>query len=127
MKVAPPDEGPAFLVGNGEERITHIGRFLRKTRLDEILQLLNVIRGDMSIIGPRPEMKEFYEEGKKNIPYYRYRTRLRPGITGWAQVNFSYTTNLEDYKKKTEYDLYYIKNRSLLLDLKYFFKVRHKI
>ena len=117
MSPASPDAGPAFLEENGEERITRVGRFLRKTRLDEIPQLWNVFVGEMSIIGPRPEMDEFYQEGKKKIPFYRYRTRLRPGITGWAQVNFSHTTDLEDYKKKTEYDLYYIKNRSLLLDL----------
>lgn len=116
MKHAPDGSGPAFLEQDGEKRITRLGRVLRKTRLDEIPQLVNVLKGDMSIVGPRPEMKEFYDTAKKNIPFYRYRTRIRPGITGWAQVNYRYTTDLESYKRKTEYDLYYVKNRSILLD-----------
>ncbi len=111
------DQGPAFLQEDGEDRITGFGKLLRKSRLDELPQLWNVLIGNMSIVGPRPEMPEFHQKGIADIPFYRYRTRLRPGITGWAQVNFNHTTNLDDYKRKTEYDLYYVKNRSILLDL----------
>ena len=117
MANSRPDEGPAFLQENGEERITGFGKLLRKTRLDELPQLWDVLIGNMSIVGPRPEMPEFHQKGIADIPFYRYRTRLRPGITGWAQVNYGHTTDIDDYRRKTEYDLYYVKNRSILLDL----------
>jgi len=100
-----------------DQRVTKIGRFMRKTRLDEIPQFINVFQGTMSIIGPRPEMENYHKQALESIPYYAYRYRLKPGISGWAQINFSHTSTMEDYRKKTEYDLYYIKNQSFRLDL----------
>ncbi|WGS65303.1 sugar transferase [Marinitoga aeolica] len=100
------------------DNIHSFGKFLRKTRLDEIPQFINVLIGNMNFIGPRPEMISFHEMCEENIEFYNYRLYVNPGITGWAQVKFKYTTSLEDYKTKTEYDLYYVKNKSFLLDLK---------
>ncbi|ANQ53656.1 exopolysaccharide biosynthesis polyprenyl glycosylphosphotransferase [Thermosipho sp. 1070] len=101
-----------------EQRPLKIGKIIRKVRLDEVPQFLNVLKGDMSVVGPRPEMIEFHRRMNKQIPFYNYRLNLKPGITGWAQINYKHTTTLEDYKIKTEYDLYYIKNRNIFLDLK---------
>ena len=97
-------------------RITRIGRILRKTRLDEIPQLINVLKGEMSFIGPRPERPEFVEKLKEIIPYYSERHSVKPGITGWAQVKYPYGASVEDAIEKLRYDLYYIKNLSLMLD-----------
>ena len=97
--------------------VTRTGRIIRKLRLDELPQLWDVFRGVMSLVGPRPEMESFHVHCMDTIPFYRYRTRLRPGITGWAQVRYKHTTTHEDYVRKTEYDLFYVKNRTLLLDL----------
>jgi exopolysaccharide biosynthesis polyprenyl glycosylphosphotransferase len=99
-----------------DPRITPVGRFLRKTRIDEIPQLWNVLKGEMSLIGPRPERREFVEQFERAIPYYAERLAVRPGITGWAQVKYPYASNLEETKQKLQYDLYYIKNMSLVLD-----------
>ncbi|NUU97762.1 sugar transferase [Marinitoga sp. 1138] len=101
-----------------DKHVLLFGKALRKTRLDEVLQFFNVLKGEMSIVGPRPEMEHFHNMSKKHIPMYTYRLKLKPGITGWAQINYKHTTTLEDYIKKTEYDLYYIKNRNWLLDMK---------
>ncbi len=98
-------------------RITRVGRFFRKTRLDEIPQLFNVFRGDMSFVGPRPERPEFVEELNKLIPYYSERHFVKPGITGWAQIKYPYGSSVEDAIEKLRYDLYYIKHLSLLFDL----------
>lgn len=100
------------------DNIHSFGKFLRKTRLDEIPQFINVLIGNMNFIGPRPEMISFHKMCEENIDYYNYRLYINPGITGWAQVKYKYTTTLEDYIIKTEYDLYYVKNKSFLLDLK---------
>ncbi|RLC36771.1 hypothetical protein DRH29_03815 [candidate division Kazan bacterium] len=100
-----------------DTRITRVGYFLRKTRLDEIPQLVNVLRGEMSIIGPRPERPEFINELAARIPFYQTRHLIKPGLTGWAQVKFPYGASVEDAKEKLQYDLYYIKHRSMLLDL----------
>lgn len=102
---------------DGDKRITRVGRFLRKSRLDELPQLWNVFVGDMSFVGPRPERPEFDEELEREIPFYRARRAVRPGLTGWAQVNYGYGSTLLDALRKVEYDLYYIKNESLYLDL----------
>ena len=99
-----------------DPRITSIGRFLRKTRLDELPQLFNVLMGDMSFVGPRPERPEFVESLNEKIPYYSKRHSVKPGITGWAQVRYPYGASLEDSFEKLKYDLYYIKNYSLKLD-----------
>ncbi len=114
--------GPQF-ASKDDPRITKIGRFMRKFRIDEVPQLINVLKGDMNLIGPRPERKEFIEMLEKQIPYYKLRLEIRPGLTGWAQVNYSYAgEKIEDHIKKLEYDLYYIKNRSLPLDILILFK-----
>jgi sugar transferase (PEP-CTERM system associated) len=113
---AEADTGPAWAVDD-DPRITRVGRFLRMTRMDEIPQLLNVLRGDMSLVGPRPERPEFVAALNQQIPYYRLRHSVRPGITGWAQILYRYGSSVEDAKEKLRYDLYYIKNTSVGLDL----------
>jgi exopolysaccharide biosynthesis polyprenyl glycosylphosphotransferase len=101
-----------------DPRITPIGNFLRKTRLDELPQFLNVLKGEMSLIGPRPERPFFVDELKKEIPFYDLRHLVKPGITGWAQAMYKYASDKEDTIIKLQYDLYYIKNRTILLNLK---------
>lgn len=101
----------------GDNRITPIGKWLRRSRLDELPQLLNIIKGDMSFIGPRPERPELERDLEVNIPHYRLRHLVRPGLSGWAQVNMAYTSSVEDAKLKLSYDLYYLKNNSFWLDL----------
>ncbi len=100
-----------------DPRVTRIGAFLRKTRLDEIPQLINVLQGDMSLVGPRPERPEFIGELKKSIPFYGERHSVKPGVTGWAQVRYPYGASIEDALEKLRYDLYYIKNQSVLLEM----------
>jgi exopolysaccharide biosynthesis polyprenyl glycosylphosphotransferase len=100
----------------GDPRVTRAGKWLRRLRLDELPQLFNVLRGEMSIVGPRPERPEFVEELEKRIPYYRQRHCVKPGITGWAQINHKYGDTVEDSIAKLEYDLYYIKNLAPALD-----------
>jgi len=99
-----------------DPRVTAVGRVIRAIRFDELPQLFNVLKGEMSIVGPRPERPEFVQALSERIPYYRQRHCVRPGITGWAQVNYKYGDTLEDTITKLEYDLYYIKNMSLSLD-----------
>lgn len=108
--------GPRWAVA-GDERVTRVGRVLRRFRLDELPQVVNVIRGDMSIVGPRPERPEFVQDLAAKIPYYSYRHCVRPGLTGWAQLNFPYAASLSDARNKLKYDLYYIKNGNLVLDI----------
>ncbi|CEP78278.1 exopolysaccharide biosynthesis polyprenyl glycosylphosphotransferase [Defluviitoga tunisiensis] len=105
-----------------EKRVLKTGKVIRKLRLDELPQFWNIIKGDMSIVGPRPEMIEFHNLMSSQIPFYNYRLKLNPGITGWAQIHYKHTSTLEDYIKKTEYDLYYIKNRNIFLDLQIMLK-----
>ena len=102
---------------DNDSRITRMGNFLRKNRLDEFPQLYNVLRGDMSIVGPRPERPEFIEQLQEVIPYYSERHLIKPGVTGWAQVNYPYGASVEDAIEKLRYDLYYLKNFSLQLDV----------
>lgn len=113
---AEADTGPTW-AGDDDPRITRVGRFLRTTRLDEIPQLWCVLKGDMGFVGPRPERPEFVEWLTKEIPYYPVRHAVRPGITGWAQIRYRYGNTLEDAKEKLQYDLFYIKNASIGLDL----------
>lgn len=108
--------GPVFS-HNGDPRITRVGRWLRKTRLDELPQLINVLRGEMSLVGPRPERPEHVQRLTQKIPFYRTRLIVRPGLTGWAQVRYDYGSTDEDALVKLQYDLYYIRHHSLLLDL----------
>ncbi len=108
--------GPKW-AGDNDPRITRVGRFLRSSRLDEIPQLWCVLKGDMAFVGPRPERPEFVEWLSKEIPYYGVRHMVRPGLTGWAQVKYKYGATVEDSREKLQYDLYYIKNASIGLDL----------
>lgn len=112
---AEADTGPTW-AGDDDPRITSVGRFLRTTRLDEIPQLWNVLKGDMSLVGPRPERPEFIGWLKQEIPYYSLRHAVRPGITGWAQIRYKYGNSVEDAKEKLRYDLFYIKNTAPGLD-----------
>jgi sugar transferase (PEP-CTERM system associated) len=109
--------GPVWSAGDHDPRITRVGHFLRKTRLDEIPQLWNVLLGDMSLIGPRPERPAFVEQLTQQIPFYGQRHVVKPGVTGWAQVRYSYGASVEDAIEKMQYDLYYVKHMSLLFDL----------
>lgn len=113
--------GPQWATEN-DPRITPLGRILRKTRIDEIPQMWNVLRGEMSLVGPRPERKHFIDMLSKEIPWYVKRLKMKPGITGWAQVKHKYDETIDDVKKKVMYDLYYFENMSFLLDLKIMIK-----
>ncbi len=121
MVVDAEKEG-AKMATSGDSRVTPFGKVLRLFRIDELPQIISVIKGDMQFIGPRPERKVFVKEIDKLMPYYNVRHLIRPGITGWAQVKYKYGQNLEDSIKKLEYDFYYIKNRSITLDLRIIFK-----
>jgi lipopolysaccharide/colanic/teichoic acid biosynthesis glycosyltransferase len=101
-----------------DDRITKAGKLLRAVRFDELPQIYNILKGDMSFVGPRPERPEFVSELKGKIPHYGLRHFARPGLTGWAQVKQPYASNIQESAKKLEYDLYYIKNRSPVLDIK---------
>ncbi len=116
MRVDAESAGAQYATKN-DPRVTRLGGIMRKTRVDELPQLLNVLRGDMSFVGPRPERPEFVCELQERIPYYRERHAVKPGITGWAQLCYPYGSSERDTVEKLQYDLYYIKNRSLLFDL----------
>ncbi|UCE51432.1 MAG: sugar transferase, partial [Desulfobacterales bacterium] len=100
-----------------DDRITRVGRILRKYRIDELPQLWNVLKGEMSFVGPRPEREFFVKELEKRIPYYGFRFTIKPGLTGWAQVCFNYGASEEDAIEKLNYELFYIKNMSVMMDL----------
>ena len=114
-------EGPKWAEAE-DKRITKVGKFLRRFHLDEIPQMINVLKGDISLVGPRPERPEFVEKLEKEIPYYNLRHIIKPGFTGWAQIKFRYARSVMDSFEKFQYDLYYIKNRNLFLDLKILLK-----
>lgn len=116
MRVDAEAATGAVWASKDDPRVTRVGRIIRKIRFDELPQLFNVFKGEMSIVGPRPERPEFVKEFSEHIPYYRQRHCVRPGITGWAQINYKYGDTLEDVVCKLEYDLYYIKNMALSLD-----------
>src|SRR5277367_3629190 len=107
--------GPVW-AASADERITKVGRLLRKYRLDELPQLFNVLRGEMSLVGPRPERPVFCEMLADRIPYYALRHSVRPGITGWAQVKYQYSASVEETKEKLEFDIFYVKHLSIFLD-----------
>jgi sugar transferase (PEP-CTERM system associated) len=113
---AEAENGPQW-AGNGDPRVTRVGKFLRSSRLDEIPQLWCVLKGDMAFVGPRPERPEIIALFSKDIPYYGVRHMVRPGLTGWAQVKYKYGSTVEDMREKLQYDLFYIKNASIGLDL----------
>lgn len=113
---AERDTGPRWSTA-GDDRITRTGSILRRFRIDELPQMINIVKGDMSVVGPRPERPEFVEQLSRQVPLYYYRHGVRPGLTGWAQLNFPYGASVADAREKLQYDLYYIKNASLILDL----------
>ncbi|MPN39430.1 UDP-N-acetylgalactosamine-undecaprenyl-phosphate N-acetylgalactosaminephosphotransferase [bioreactor metagenome] len=100
-----------------DDRVTKVGRIIRKIRVDELPQLFSVLKGDMSLVGPRPERPFFVDQLTKEIPFYAVRHSVKPGVTGWAQVRYHYGATVEDSAEKLQYDLYYVKNHSLFLDL----------
>jgi sugar transferase (PEP-CTERM system associated) len=116
MRTDAEKAGPQW-AAKGDPRVTRVGRFIRRTRLDELPQLWNVLRNEMSLVGPRPERPFFVDELRKQIPYYMERLLVKPGLTGWAQINYQYGSSVEDALTKLQYDLYYIKNLSIWLDL----------
>jgi len=111
------EKGGAVWAQQNDSRVTKVGRFIRKTRIDELPQLFNVLKGDMSMVGPRPERPQFVSELTEKIPYYNLRHYVMPGVTGWAQICFPYGASVEDARRKLEYELYYIKNYSVFLDI----------
>jgi lipopolysaccharide/colanic/teichoic acid biosynthesis glycosyltransferase len=112
------EAGGAVWAAAGDSRVTPVGKFLRRTRIDEMPQLFNVLAGDMSLVGPRPERPEFIEKLARQLPLYHERHAVKAGLTGWAQINYPYGASLDDARSKLSYDLYYVKNYNILFDLK---------
>ncbi len=117
MRVDAEADGKAMFATRNDQRVTRVGAFIRKVRFDELPQLFNILAGDMSVVGPRPERPDFVQLYDATIPFYRLRLRVKPGLTGWAQVNSAYTASEIETRIKLAYDLYYLRNRSVLLDL----------
>jgi sugar transferase (PEP-CTERM system associated) len=117
MRTDAERAGQAVWARDKDDRVTRVGRFIRATRLDELPQLWNVMRGDMSFVGPRPERPFFVEQLAREIPFYVQRHAVKPGVTGWAQVKYQYGSSIEDAMEKLRYDLYYIKHMSVFFDL----------
>jgi len=117
MRVDAERPGGARWAASRDPRVTRVGAVLRKLRIDELPQLINVLKGEMSFVGPRPERPEFVAELAAKIPFYDLRHRVNPGITGWAQICYPYGASAHDAREKLQYDLYYIKNYSLFLDI----------
>jgi lipopolysaccharide/colanic/teichoic acid biosynthesis glycosyltransferase len=122
MVVNAEEKGEPVWASEQDPRVTRLGAFMRKFRLDELPQLINVFWGEMSFIGPRPERPEFVKSLSQQVPYYDLRHTVKPGISGWAQVNFRYGASVEDSVEKLQYDLYYIKHMSIALDCRIIFK-----
>ena len=117
MRTDAEADGKAKVAAENDPRVTRVGNFLRRTRIDELPQFWNVLRGDMSLVGPRAERAELVNSYQKQIPFYRARLLVKPGLTGWAQINYGYAATVYDTVVKIEYDLYYIKHRSLGMDV----------
>ena len=117
MRIDAEKDGKAQWATENDERVTAVGRFIRKTRIDELPQILNVLKGDMSFVGPRPERPQFVDQLSEKIPYYRERHWVKPGITGWAQLCYAYGASESDAAEKLQFDLFYVKNHGLLFDL----------
>jgi exopolysaccharide biosynthesis polyprenyl glycosylphosphotransferase len=116
--VTDAEKNGAVFAKVNDSRVTRMGAFLRKSRIDEIPQLWNILAGDMSFVGPRPERPEFVQDFSRKIPYYSLRHIVQPGLTGWAQVNYRYGASEEDALEKLKYDMYYLKNISFMVDLR---------
>jgi sugar transferase (PEP-CTERM system associated) len=117
MRADAERDGVPQWAKHADDRITRVGHVIRKFRVDELPQIFNVLKGDMSFVGPRPERPYFVKELSKQIPYYASRHTVKPGITGWAQIKYPYGASVDDAREKLQYDLYYAKNHSLFLDL----------
>jgi len=117
MCIDAESDGVARWAQKSDPRITRVGQFIRKMRIDELPQLFSVLTGQMSLVGPRPERPSFVDQLKTSIPFYELRHSVKPGITGWAQVRYHYGGSLDDARRKHQFDLYYVKNNSLFLDL----------
>jgi exopolysaccharide biosynthesis polyprenyl glycosylphosphotransferase len=118
--------GPQWAKVN-DARVTTIGRFIRKVRIDEIPQVINVLRGEMSFVGPRPERPYFVDQLNAAIPYFDERHRVKPGLSGWAQINYPYGASMEDARNKLSYDLYYLKNGTIFLDFVILLRTVHVV
>ncbi len=127
MRVDAESDGKAEWAQQNDDRVTRTGSVIRKFRIDELPQLLNVLRGDMSFVGPRPERPEFVEKLSEDIPYYSLRHKVNPGITGWAQISYPYGASEQDALEKLQYDLYYMKNYGVLFDLIILFQTAHTV
>jgi lipopolysaccharide/colanic/teichoic acid biosynthesis glycosyltransferase len=114
---AENETGALWASGDDDDRVTRTGRIIRRFRIDELPQILNVLKGEMSVVGPRPERPEFVDQLSAAVPMYDYRHCVRPGITGWAQLNFPYGSSVLDAREKLKYDLYYIKNADIIFDI----------
>ena len=117
MRTDAEKDGQPRWAAASDDRVTRVGRYIRKLRIDELPQLFNVLGGSMSLVGPRPERPYFVDKLTQEIPYFAVRQSIKPGVTGWAQVRYRYGASVEDSVEKLQYDLYYVKNHSLLLDL----------
>ena len=117
MRTDAEKDGVARWAVKNDPRVTRIGAFLRKTRIDELPQLLSVLQGEMSLVGPRPERPNFVTQLQEAIPFYDIRHTVKPGVTGWAQVRYHYGATMEDARRKHQFDLYYVKNNSIALDI----------
>jgi lipopolysaccharide/colanic/teichoic acid biosynthesis glycosyltransferase len=117
MRSDAESDGKPVWAKSSDDRATKVGRFIRKLRIDELPQLMNVLKGDMSLVGPRPERPFFVDQLTREIPFYAVRHSIKPGVTGWAQVCYHYGATVEDAAEKLQYDLYYVKNHSLFLDV----------
>jgi lipopolysaccharide/colanic/teichoic acid biosynthesis glycosyltransferase len=115
MRVDAEEAGPVW-ARKDDERVTRMGRIIRKIRVDEIPQFWNILRGEMNFVGPRPERPHFVSQLASEIPYYEQRHLIPPGLTGWAQIKYPYGASIEDARQKLQYDLFYVKNQSLILD-----------
>jgi exopolysaccharide biosynthesis polyprenyl glycosylphosphotransferase len=115
MRVDAEQDGPVW-ASKGDARTTRVGRVIRKVRIDEIPQFWNILKGEMSFVGPRPERPHFVAQLAEEIPFYQQRHLIAPGLTGWAQIKYPYGSSIEDARQKLQYDLFYIKNHSLFLD-----------
>jgi len=116
MRVDAEKDGKAVWASQNDNRITAVGKFIRKTRIDELPQILNILKGDMRLVGPRPERPEFVEDLATKIPYYKKRHTVKPGLAGWAQLKYPYGATEQDAYEKLQYDLYYVKNHNVVMD-----------
>jgi lipopolysaccharide/colanic/teichoic acid biosynthesis glycosyltransferase len=117
MRCDAEKDGKPIWATSGDARVTSVGGIIRKLRIDELPQLFSVLKGEMSLVGPRPERPFFVDQLTREIPFYAVRHSVKPGVTGWAQVCYHYGATVEDSAEKLQYDLYYVKNHSLFLDL----------